>query len=240
VPSLAAVADDGTGVRTPVRLARCCLPLPGDAVVGLTTHGSTVSLHRRECVNATEVRAERERVPVAAWSAPKVTIFPAEIAVEAFDRYGLLADITEVLSETSVSVRAASTTTADDRVAHARFTIEVTGPEQLDRVLGAVRGVGGVYDCYRVCQTQAPAAQASRAAWAPAPDRPGPAPDRSHRSAPDRSAPDRSRPAVERSRPAVDRSGSGLVVERSGPAVEHAEAVADRSEPVDRPGPVAG
>ncbi|WP_261556095.1 RelA/SpoT family protein [Frankia tisae] len=155
VPSLAAVADDEAGESMPVRLARCCLPLPGDAVVGFTTHGSAVSLHRRECGNATEVDADRDRVLVATWSVPDVKIFPAEIAVEAFDRYGLLADITEILSETSVSVRAASTTTSEDRVAHARFTIEVTGSGQLDKVLSAVRRVGGVYDCYRVCQTQA-------------------------------------------------------------------------------------
>jgi GTP pyrophosphokinase len=146
-----------------VRLARCCLPLPGDAVVGLTTHGSSVSLHRRECANATEVRADRERLTVATWSAPDVATFPAEIGVEAFDRYGLLADITEILSETSVSVRAASTATSEDRVAHARFTIEVTGPDQLDGVLCAVRRVGGVYDSYRVCQMQSPAAPDPRA-----------------------------------------------------------------------------
>ncbi|WP_225438632.1 RelA/SpoT family protein [Candidatus Frankia nodulisporulans] len=154
--SQSAVADDGTGVRTPIRLARCCLPLPGDTVVGLTTHGNAAALHRQECANVIDVSAERERVPVASWSMPQVTIFPAEIAVEAFDRYGLLADITEILSETSVSVRAASTTTSDDRVAHARFTIEVTGLEQLGRILAAVRHVGGVYDCYRACQTQSP------------------------------------------------------------------------------------
>lgn len=163
MPSLAAVADDGVGGRVPARLARCCLPLPGDVVVGFATHGSTVSLHRRECMNATEAGSDRERVAVATWSAPQAQIFPAEIAVEAFDRYGLLADITEVLSEISASVRAASTTTSDDRVAHARFTIEVTGPEQLDKVLGAVRGVGGVYDCYRVCQTQGSSAHGAPA-----------------------------------------------------------------------------
>ncbi|CAO5168119.1 putative GTP pyrophosphokinase [Frankia sp. AiPs1] len=151
---LSAVAEDRTGARTLVRLARCCLPLPGDAVVGLTTHGNVAALHRRECANATEVCAERERVPVTTWTVSQVTSFPAEIAVEAFDRYGLLADITEALSETSVSVRAASTTTSDDLVAHARFTLEVTGLEQLGRVLAAVRRVGGVYDCYRACQTQ--------------------------------------------------------------------------------------
>jgi GTP pyrophosphokinase len=171
VPSLAGVADDGVGGQLPVRLARCCLPLPGDEVIGFTTHGSVVSLHRQECANAAEAPADRERIPVVAWSAPRVQIFPAEIAVEAFDRYGLLADITEVLSDTSASVRAASTTTSDDRVAHARFTIEVTGPAQLDKVLTAVRGVGGVYDCYRTCEL---AAQPLRGGPAD-PARPGPA-----------------------------------------------------------------
>jgi GTP pyrophosphokinase len=137
----------------PVRLAGCCLPLPGDAVVGLTTHGSALSLHRQECANVSGRRSDRERVAVASWSTPERQAFPAEIIVEAFDRYGLLADITGVLSEASAAVRAASTFTSDDRVAHARFTIEVTGPGQLARVLAAVRGVGGVYDCYRACLT---------------------------------------------------------------------------------------
>ncbi|EFC83788.1 bifunctional (p)ppGpp synthetase/guanosine-3',5'-bis(diphosphate) 3'-pyrophosphohydrolase [Parafrankia sp. EUN1f] len=141
------------GTDVPVRLARCCLPLPGDKVVGFTTHSSAVSLHRRECANVASSASSREQVTVAGWAAAESQTFPTEIAVEAFDRYGLLADITEVLSDTSASVRAASTSTSEDRVAHARFTIEVTGPEQLDRVLAAVRSVGGVYDCYRACQT---------------------------------------------------------------------------------------
>ncbi|WP_420497790.1 ACT domain-containing protein [Parafrankia soli] len=136
-----------------MRLARCCLPLPGDTVVGFTTHSSSVSLHRQECANVAASASSREQVTVKGWTAPESQTFPAEIAVEAFDRYGLLADITEVLSDTSASVRAASTSTSEDRVARARFTIEVTGPDQLDRVLAAVRGVGGVYDCYRACQT---------------------------------------------------------------------------------------
>ena len=141
------------GEEVPVRLARCCLPLPGDDVVGFTTHGGGMSLHRRECANVAAQGSGRGWVTVTEWSAPESQSFPAEIVVEAFDRYGLLADIAEVLSDTSAAVRAASTSTSEDRVAHARFTIEVTGPEQLDKVLSAVRGVGGVYDCYRACRT---------------------------------------------------------------------------------------
>ncbi len=134
----------------PVRLARCCLPLPGDDVVGFTTtHSPAVSVHRQECANAADVRGDRRRVAVTSWIPTTTATFPAEIAVEAFDRYGLLADITEMLSDASAAVRSASTITAEDRVARARFTVEVAGPAQLDAVLAAVRTVGGVYDCYR-------------------------------------------------------------------------------------------
>jgi GTP pyrophosphokinase len=134
----------------PVRLARCCLPLPGDEVVGLVlTHGIVVSVHRQECTNAVERNSGPERVRLASWEPIPDSTFPTEIAVEAFDRYGLLADITEVLCDASAAVRSASTVTSDDRVAHARFTIEVDGPAQLNSVLVAVRRVDGVYDCYR-------------------------------------------------------------------------------------------
>ncbi len=134
----------------PVRLARCCLPLPGDDVVGFTTtHSPAVSVHRRQCANAAEARGDRRRAVVTSWVPSASVTFPAEIAVEAFDRYGLLADITEMLSDASATVRSASTITAEDRAVHARFTVEVAGPAQLDAVLAAVRTVGGVYDCYR-------------------------------------------------------------------------------------------
>ncbi len=86
---------------------------------------------------------------MTSWVPSASVTFPAEIAVEAFDRYGLLADITEMLSDASATVRSASTITAEDRAVHARFTVEVAGPAQLDAVLAAVRTVGGVYDCYR-------------------------------------------------------------------------------------------
>ncbi|MBX6391430.1 MAG: RelA/SpoT family protein [Frankia sp.] len=145
--------------EAPVRIARCCLPLPGDEIIGFVTqhntHHRAVTLHRTECVNSRASRRSRAPGRVVSWTYPPEHAFPAQIAVEAFDRYGLLADITEVLADTATSLRAASTSTSQDRVAHARFTVEVTGPDQLERVLAAVRTVGGVYDCYRANQTAA-------------------------------------------------------------------------------------
>jgi GTP pyrophosphokinase len=154
-PARAGVAEVEGRVDVPVRIARCCLPLPGDEVTAFTTHHSAITLHRRECANALDCAASREPVRVISWSPASSHAFPTEIAVEAFDRYGLLADITEVLAETAAGLRAAVTSTSDDGVAHARFTVEVTGPDQLADVLAAVRTVGGVYDCYRACQTAA-------------------------------------------------------------------------------------
>jgi GTP pyrophosphokinase len=158
-PAWAGVASLDGCPDAPVRIARCCLPLPGDELVGFVTQSSgyqqAVTLHRRECANARPDGASaraREPLRVLRWAVATEHTFPAEIAVEAFDRYGLLADITEVLSDTAAGLRAASTSTSEDRVAHARFTVEVTGPGQLETVLAAVRGVGGVYDCYRACQ----------------------------------------------------------------------------------------
>jgi len=159
VPAAAGVAALDGRPDAPVRIARCCLPLPGDELIGFLAQQSAyhqaVTLHRRECANARPGGASasaREPVRVLSWDVPTTHTFPAEIAVEAFDRYGLLADITEVLSDTAAGLRAASTSTSEDLVAHARFTVEVTGPGQLDAVLAAVRRVGGVYDCYRACQ----------------------------------------------------------------------------------------
>jgi GTP pyrophosphokinase len=135
--------------EVPVRVARCCLPLPGDDVVGFPTHGRAVSLHREGCLNVTAQRPGRDRVAVASWLPPVDATFPAAIAVEAFDRYGLLADITQTLCDSSAAVRSASTTTRRDRVAHARFTVDVAGHDELEALIGAVRKIEGVYDCYR-------------------------------------------------------------------------------------------
>ena len=153
-PRWAGMAEFDSHEAAPVRLARCCLPLPGDSVIGFTTsHSLAVSVHRRECANAAVHRDGRERVVVTSWTPDERASFPAEIAVEAFDRHGLLADITETLCDNSAAVRSASTITTDDRVARLRFTVDVAGPEHLDNVLVAVRTVPGVYDCYRAQAT---------------------------------------------------------------------------------------
>ena len=146
--------DSGVVVRGTsdvwIKLAKCCTPVPGDAIVGFVTRGAGVSVHRQDCANIDHLRAQPERVLEVEWSPTAQSLFLVQIQVEALDRARLLSDITRVLSDQHVNILSASVTTTRDRVAKSRFTFEMGDPKHLGHVLRAVRGVDGVFDAYRV------------------------------------------------------------------------------------------
>jgi len=133
-----------------VKLARCCTPVPGDAIMGFITKGSGVSVHREDCINAGDLRMHQsERVVNVKWLPGAGSVFLVNIQVEALDRARLLADVTRTLSEQHVNILSAAVSTSKDRVAISRFTFEMADATHLDAVLSAVRNVEGVYDVYR-------------------------------------------------------------------------------------------
>jgi GTP pyrophosphokinase len=133
-----------------VKLARCCTPVPGDAIVGFVTRGAGVSVHRDDCSNLTAMRSEPERFVEVEWTGSSRGLYLVNIQVEALDRAGLLSDITRVLSELHVNILSASVATSRARVAQSRFVFEMGDGTHLDNVLSAVRRVEGVFDVYRV------------------------------------------------------------------------------------------
>jgi hypothetical protein len=133
-----------------VKLAKCCTPVPGDAVVGFVTRGRGVSVHRGDCVNAGPLLAAQERVVDVEWARPPARCSSWRLQVEALDRHRLLSDITRVLSDAHVNILSASVTTTRDRVAVSRFTFEMGDPKHLGHLINLVRSVEGVYDAYRV------------------------------------------------------------------------------------------
>ncbi|WP_029089079.1 RelA/SpoT family protein [Brevibacterium album] len=133
-----------------IKLARCCTPVPGDAIVGFVTRGQGVSVHRSDCTNLGSMRAEPERFVEVEWTGSTQGTYLVNIQVEALDRAGLLSDITRVLSETHVNILSASVATSRARVAQSRFVFEMSDGSHLDSVLAAVRKVDGVFDVYRV------------------------------------------------------------------------------------------
>ena len=134
-----------------VKLARCCTPVPGDAINGFVTRGNGVSVHRLDCDNMVSLtEQEPGRVVAVEWAPGAASVFLVVVQVEALDRSRLLADLTQVLSDQHVNILAASVTTTRDRVAVNRFTFEMGDPKHLGHVLKAVKAVDGVYDAYRV------------------------------------------------------------------------------------------
>jgi len=134
-----------------VKLAKCCTPVPGDAIIGFVTRGNGVSVHRANCPNVTNLTAtDPGRAVEVEWAPSAASVFLVAIQVEALDRPRLLSDVTRTLSDQHVNILSASVTTTRERVALSRFTFEMGETKHLGSVLKAVRGVQGVFDAYRV------------------------------------------------------------------------------------------
>ena len=133
-----------------VKLAHCCMPVPGDRIVGFITRNQGVSVHRADCQNMIDLqRRQPERVVDVAWTSTK-GLFMVRIQVEALDRQHLLSDVTRVLADHGVNILSGSQATGSDRVAISQFSFEMADPQHLNRLLAAVRKIDGVFDVYRV------------------------------------------------------------------------------------------
>ena len=135
-----------------VKLAKCCTPVPPDAILGFVTKGGGVSVHRLDCTNAASLKSQPEKLLDVEWAPTAQSTFLVNIQVEALDRNRLLSDITMALSDAHVNILSANLSTTRDRIAKSRFTFEMADAKHLDGVLRSVRSVPGVFDAYRVTQ----------------------------------------------------------------------------------------
>ena len=135
------------------QIAQCCKPLPNDPIVGYITRGRGVSIHRGDCRNVLNLVGpeEQARLIDVAWSGGAEETWPVEIAVEAYDRKGLLRDVTAVVSNEAVNIISIdSNTNARSRIVNMRITVEVYGIKQLSRVLDRLAQLPNVFDCRRL------------------------------------------------------------------------------------------
>lgn len=130
--------------RLLTQLARCCKPVPPDAIVGFVTRGRGVSIHRADCASLAQLMARLpERMIAAQWGVQEGQVFPVDIVVRASDRQGLLRDISEVLSREQLNVTAANTHSKGG-AAMMFFTVEVDGAARLQHTLALVEQIQGV------------------------------------------------------------------------------------------------
>lgn len=133
-------------------VAGCCNPVPGDEIAGYVTHGRGVTIHRQDCANLLALRrSEPERLISVSWSERTDQVWPVAVLVEAWDRQGLLSDITTLLSAEKVNVVSLQTGTDRERhVATMRMVIEVSSLQRLSRVLARLGQLPNIVRAERI------------------------------------------------------------------------------------------
>jgi len=127
------------------RTAKCCNPLPGDPIVGFITRGQGVTIHRQNCPNALRHHDEHdERLIEVSWGAEAGQAYPVEVEITAYDRAGLLRDITSLLANEKINVLGVSTVTDKNLTAHMIFTLDIPNLEILSRILALLDQIPNV------------------------------------------------------------------------------------------------
>jgi GTP diphosphokinase / guanosine-3',5'-bis(diphosphate) 3'-diphosphatase len=117
-----------------VRFTKCCAPIPGDPIVGFITRGRGVTVHHANCATVINERDVARLIEVE-WEGRVEQTYPIAIRIEAFDRTGLLSDISNVVAENKINIVAANVTTHPDHRATVQVTLQVTSVAQLARVM---------------------------------------------------------------------------------------------------------
>ena len=123
------------------RMAPCCSPIQGDEIVGYITRNRGVTVHRSTCPNVISEKETERLVPVG-WGQTQ-TLYPVRISVEAWDRVGLLRDVTSLVSEERVNIASCVSEEFDD-ISVISLTVYINGIDQLNTLFSKLEGVKGV------------------------------------------------------------------------------------------------
>jgi len=129
-------------------MANCCKPAPGDEIIGYITKGRGITIHRADCTN---VRCqEDERLIQVSWNKDQDTTYPVDIIIQAYDRQGLLRDVTQILTDEKANVLSVNTVTdISDQQVNMKFTLEVSGINKLSRVLSRISQLPNILEVRR-------------------------------------------------------------------------------------------
>jgi GTP diphosphokinase / guanosine-3',5'-bis(diphosphate) 3'-diphosphatase len=131
--------------------ARCCNPIRGEAVVGYVTRGKGVAVHSVNCPNVTNLMYEPERRIDVEWGKDEgaPTAFPIKLTVFCDDRFGMLKQITAVISDTNTNIRSIGSRSENGQ-AHVDIVIEIADLKHLESIIQGVRKIPGVHDVQRL------------------------------------------------------------------------------------------
>jgi len=135
-----------------IRLSRCCNPVPGDEIIGYITRGRGVSVHRKDCINIKNMNLnsdENRRLIKVSWQASENASYLSDIQILAHDRTGLLVEITNLIAESKIPLKAINARTSKENVVIINLTLEISNTQQLDQMIKKINKVKSVFEVNR-------------------------------------------------------------------------------------------
>jgi GTP pyrophosphokinase len=126
---------------------KCCKPVPGDDIIGYITRGRGATIHRQDCPNMLRIK-DRDRLVRVAWGEPQLT-FPVEIQIKAYDRQGLMGDISSLLTNENINVKDIKINITHN-LAYLDLVVEISDIAQLARVLTKIENLPNVMEAHRL------------------------------------------------------------------------------------------
>lgn len=134
-----------TGLLT--NIGRCCNPVPGDPIIGYITRGRGATIHRQDCPNILRIK-DKERLIQVSWGQAKQT-YPVAVEIKAYDREGLVRDVSTLVSNEGISMSSINVTTKNS-LAIFDLVMGISDIEQLSRVLNRLEALPNVLEARRV------------------------------------------------------------------------------------------
>jgi len=133
-----------------VRMAKCCVPVPGDDIIGFVTIANGIAIHRSDCLNVQINPSIGERIVDVSWGYSANTGTIVWLEIEAIDRPYLLRDATIAISDNGGNILVAKSVTNSKRIVSLIFQVEISDNNQLDAIIEDAKKIENVFDASRI------------------------------------------------------------------------------------------
>ena len=133
-----------------VRMAKCCVPVPGDDILGFVTISNGISIHRSDCLNVKIDSKKGERIIDVSWAFESNTGIIIWLEIEAIDRPYLLRDATIAISDNGGNILVAKSVTSSKRIVSLLFQIEISDNKQLEEIIKDAKNIESVFEASRI------------------------------------------------------------------------------------------
>jgi GTP pyrophosphokinase len=133
-----------------VRMGKCCVPVPGDDILGFVTISNGIAIHRSDCLNVQIDSTKGERIIDVSWGYTGNTGIIVWLEIEAIDRPYLLRDATIAISDNGGNILVAKSVTSSKRIVNLIFQVEISDNDQLEAILNDAKNIESVFDASRI------------------------------------------------------------------------------------------